>query len=291
MKKQWTILELLKEGILYLEKKGVTTPRLDAELLLAHCLRKERINLYIDYDSPVNEKELSCFRGLILRRVNREPVAYLIGHREFWSLKLTVNKDVLIPRPETEILVEQAIEILKPLCNDNKHIQVLEIGTGSGAISAALAKEVDGIILYTTDISPAALEVARRNIERCGFLNRVRFACGRDVALFKCDGIFDMLVANPPYITSDEIEELEPEIKNHEPRHAFNGGKDGLDFYRLCIPKISAVLKKNAWVIFEIGAGQAEAVSAMFHKTSAYMNVRIAKDYAGYERAVLAQKK
>lgn len=276
---------------MFLEQKGIKTPRLDAELLLANCLKKERIQLYTDYDSPVNAAELTCFRELVRRRVKREPIAYLIGYREFWSLKINVKRGVFIPRPETEVLVEEALKILKPLGGSDNNLRVLELGTGSGAIAVALAKEIRGIAIYATDISLAAADVALSNIKDHALLNSVQLVCGRFLSPFKSKGVFDMVISNPPYVADQAIEGLEPEISSYEPKEALAGGEDGLNFYRLSAHQLPMVLKKQAWVILETGDCQAREIHNIFRKTNKYMNLNIVKDLAGHERVFIAQKK
>lgn len=289
--KTWTIIELLKETQLYFTKKGIKTSRLDAELLLSHCLKKDRVKLYMDFESPVTSEELVSFRQLVRRRAKREPISYILGYKEFWSMKIRVTRDVLIPRPETEILVEETVGILSRCNHDSRLQKVLELGTGSGAISLALAKEKDHMIVFTVDISPKALKVAKDNITQCKLDNRIFLVCGNFLEPFIWDESFDIVVSNPPYICTKDIERLEPEIKDHEPRCALDGGKDGLSFYREWIPQLPALLKTNAWIALELGDGQAQAVFHLLSLSGFYKNIRIAKDYAQLERVILAQKK
>ncbi len=164
MEKIWTIIQLLNETQKYFEKKGIESPRLDAEILLAFALKKERINLYIDFQSPVNDNELSIFRDMVKRRAKREPVAYITGYKEFWSVNLKVTRDVLIPRPETELIVEHTLKIIKENYLEDQKIFAVDMGTGSGAISIALAKECGNILICSVDISLNALSVAKENI-------------------------------------------------------------------------------------------------------------------------------
>jgi release factor glutamine methyltransferase len=291
MDKTWTILELINETTAYFKKKGIDTARLDAELLLAHCLNKERIHLYLSFDQPVTPDELSSYRELVRRRAEGEPVAYLIGYREFWSLKIRVSQGMLIPRPETEMLVEEAVKILKPADADSNTLHILELGTGSGAISLALAKELQNLSVYATDVSPTALHTALTNARHYGYAQRIAYICGHSLTLFKPRELFDMVISNPPYIRRADIAHLAKEIKNHEPLEALNGGEDGLRFYREWIPLLPALLKKGAWVLFEMGDKQSSAITQEFIATDMYTPVKIVKDYAGHERVILAQKK
>jgi release factor glutamine methyltransferase len=291
MKKSWTILLLLKETEQYFKKAGIKTARLDSELLLSDCLKKDRVNLYMDFESPVSSAELSEFRELVRRRAKREPVSYILGYKEFWSIKLSVNRDVLIPRPETEVLVEETVGILNKSGCNNEHQRVLEMGTGSGAISLALAKEKDNILVFSVDISCKALKKAKANVNTYGFDRKVILACGDCLNLFRREEHFDLIVSNPPYVRTAEIDRLEPEIKDYEPREALDGGEDGLDFYWKWIPKLPGLLKKDGWAALEMGEGQAQAVSQIFKSSESYKNIKIVKDYAKCDRVILAQKK
>ena len=286
MNKIWTIIELINETTGYFKKKGIESARLEAELLLANCLGIERIQLYIAFERPVSEEQLSRFRETVRRRAAGEPAAYLTGYREFWSLKIRVQKGVLIPRPETELLVEEALKLLKPR---DQEMAIIELGTGSGAISVALAKEIKNSVIYASDISASALAVARSNIEEHGLQERIRLVCGDGLAPFRQRALFDLIISNPPYICRREIGALAPEIKEHEPLQALDGGDDGLAFYRQWIPQMFSLLRSGGCVIFEIGAEQAAAVSQLFRGTEEFADITIKKDYAGHCRAVIAR--
>jgi release factor glutamine methyltransferase len=290
MNKIWTILELITETAVYFRKKGISTARLDAELLLAHCLQKERIQLYITFDQPITGDVLSAYREIVRRRAGGEPVAYLIGCREFWSLKIKVVKGVLIPRPETELLVEETLKIVKSADADGTSCSMLELGTGSGAISVALAKELKHSFHYATDISTVALQTARDNARECGFTARISFIHGYSLSSFKNRELFDIILSNPPYIRSGAIAALPVEIKDYEPLDALDGGSDGLRWYREWIPQLPSVLKKGGWVLFEIGEGQTSAITRLFAATGVYNPAQIVKDFAGHDRVILAQK-
>ena len=291
MNRTWTVLELINETTAYFKKKGIDSSRLDAELLLARCLNCARIQLYIDFERVVTQDELSAFRELVRRRGAREPVAYLTGYRDFWSLKIAVEKGVLIPRPETELLVEECVKIFKPLSDGGQQTTILEPGTGSGALSIALALELKQCRVYATDISPAAIKVAQRNSREHGCEGRVHVIQGDALASFRQQGLFDLIVSNPPYIPSADIAGLAPDIRDHEPIEALDGGQDGLSFYRQWIPQMAVLLKNNGWAVLEMGVGQAAAITQLFKSTGVFADVQTVKDYAGHERVIVARKK
>jgi release factor glutamine methyltransferase len=285
-----TIIELLREAQQYLAGRGVDSPRLDAELLLAHSLRRDRAALYRDSSSPVGGAELDRFREYVVRRGHREPLAYITGCREFWSHNLHVAPGVLIPRPETEVLVQEALAVLLGRTTSGSVQTVLDIGTGSGAIAVALAAEHARARVIAVDISAAALRVARANSAAGGLHARICCVRADGVSAFKCAGRIDLTVCNPPYIPSDAIATLAPEIRDYEPREALDGGGDGLRFYRALLPAVSGMLKADGWVACEIGAGQGADVLTILRQTGAYQPGRVVPDHAGRERVVVAQK-
>jgi len=289
-KKTWKIIDLLKETQGFFERKGIASPRLDAELLLAHCLNKKRVQLYIDFERPINHDELDRFREFVRRRAKREPVAYIVGYKEFWSLPVKVTPAVLIPRPETEILIETATRIIKNGKHTEERARVLELGTGSGALAIAFAKEVATCEMFSVDISRDALSIAEENLIAHGLKNSISLICGDGFQPFAPREHFDLIVSNPPYIRSCDIEELAPEIKYHEPRTALDGGKDGLDFYRRLIPQMTAFMKKGGWAVLELGAGQAAAVSELFTATGSFVHSTTVPDYSRRERVIVARK-
>ena len=291
MNKPWTVLELINETTAYFKKKGIESARLDAELLLAHCCNRVRIQLYIDFERLVTAEELSIFRELVRRRAAREPVAYLTGYKEFWSLKIAVEKGVLIPRPETELLVEESVKILKSLSEAGLQTAILELGVGSGALSIALAQELKQCSICATDISSAALKIAQRNSRAHGCAGQVHFIRGDSLTAFRQKEVFDLIVSNPPYICSAAIAGLAPEIREHEPIKALDGGPDGLSFYRRWIPQMPVLLKRNGWAVLEMGAGQSAAISKLFQDTGTFADVQTVRDYAGHERIIRARKK
>ncbi len=291
MNRNWTVVALLNETATYFKKKGIDSARLDAELLLASCLDIPRIQLYIDFERLVSTDELAAFRELVRRRAAREPVAYLVGYKEFWSLNIKVTHGVLIPRPETELLIEEARALFTRQAAHAAPLVILEIGTGSGAISVALAQEFKNSRIYATDISSVALRVARENSICHGCANAIHLLQGDALTPFRQNEMFDLIISNPPYVCSAEIKQLLPEIQQYEPLAAINGGADGLDYYRRWIPQIPALLKPNGWIILEIGAGQSAAVLQLFSHAGRFADVQTIRDYTGRERVIRARKK
>lgn len=289
MEKVWTISQILDETRKYFSAKGIDSARLDAEILLAHVLHVDRIRLYTDYDRPLVASELSCYREFVKRRAKREPVAYITGEKEFWSIDFQVNADVLIPRPDTEILVETALEIFKADFS-NRSVSVLEIGTGSGAISVSLARDWPAANFITTDISYCAVTVAQKNIFEYNLQNRIRLVCADGLSAFGRKSLFDVIVSNPPYIPTGSISGLQPEITMFEPGSALDGGMDGLDFYRKTLKSGYVNLKKGGYVILEIGSGQGEAIYRLFSESGIFSQVQIRKDYSDQDRVLIARK-
>jgi len=291
MEKNWTIIQLLNETQKYFEKKDIESARLDAEILLAFALNKDRIKLYIDFQSPVNANELSIFREIVKRRAKREPVAYITGHKEFWSVNLKVTPDVLIPRPETELIVEHTLKIIKENYLEDQKIFAADIGTGSGAISIALAKECRNALICSVDISIKALIVAKKNIVSNGIEGKNLPVCADGFSAFKEIEIFDIIISNPPYVVKDEIKGLQPEISEYEPYLALDGGDDGLDFYRDNILCFCSFLKPGGFVLLEIGYDQAAIVSGFFIDSNVFRKVSVIKDYSGKDRVIIVRKK
>jgi release factor glutamine methyltransferase len=318
----WTILETLRWTADYFRTKGVPEPRASAEILLAHTLGLSRLDLYLRYDQPLNPGELSRFKALMLRRREGEPVAYLTGHREFWSLDIRVTPAVLIPRPETETLVAAALEAamsvgpgLKPAPAIEENISLYdiapketppktenpkpktaplwgaEVGVGSGAVVIALAKELPSMVWVGLDRSEAALAVARDNARRHAVLHRVHFLQGDLLTGLKPAPAFALLVANLPYVPRAEWERLPREIKAFEPPGALLGGEDGLDLIRPLIRQAQQYVKTGGWVLLEVGDQQAPQVTALVEKTGAYDRIETIKDFSGMERVVRARRR
>ena len=274
------LAEVLRRSTQYLEDRGSPTARLDAELLLAHGLGVSRIELYTGHDRPMTEAELDVCRELVRRRGDREPVAYIVGTRGFRHLDLKVDSCVLVPRPETELVVDRCLELLRDVAEP----AVLDVGTGSGAIALAIASELPAARVTATDVSPAALDVAWANAVALGLGVEVRQG---DLLDGLDDRRFDLIVSNPPYVSEQEIEGLEPEVAVHEPRLATVAG-DGLDAYRRLLPDAREHLVEGGWLVLECGAGQAAWLSGELGRLG-YGSVDVARDLAGIERVVSAR--
>jgi release factor glutamine methyltransferase len=260
----------LRWGAARLADAGVENAVLDAEVLLCWVLGANRAQLYLRFDEPPSAREQEKFRALLERRAAREPVAYITRNKEFWSLDFMLTPAVLVPRPETELLVELALIGLQQL-DYNQPIDILDLGTGSGALAVTLATHLPNSQVWATDVSRPALEVARANAERHRVADRVRLLCG-DLfePLAKRAKLFDLIVSNPPYITTAGLRELEPEIRIWEPAVALDGGPDGLDFYRRIIPQAAVHLKENGRIMLEIGAEQGALVAKLFRQQARY---------------------
>ena len=279
----WTILRTLQWTARYFTEKGIEQPRPAAEILLAHVLSCQRIDLYMHHDQPLSQQELDRFRRLIQRRVNREPVAYIVGSKEFWSLTFEVNPDVLIPRPETERLVELVLAQF----GAQTRLDVLDLGTGSGVIGIALSVERPDWWIRAMDASPKALVVARKNARSNGRGDHIRFFAGDWFApLSRQKARFDLIVSNPPYIPSADIPGLETEVMQYEPLHALDGGPQGADDLAHLIQNSPAYLKKGGHLFLEIGYDQGPAVAALAKASGAYREILIHKDYGQRDRVV-----
>lgn len=281
MAETWTVLKLLKWTADYFAGKGIDNSRLDAELLLAATLKLDRVGLYLNYDRPLQAEELAAYRKLVERRARREPLAYILGRCEFWSLPFAVTPAVLIPRPDTEVLVEEALKRLPP------GGRVLDVGLGSGAIAVAIAHERADVQVAGIDKSPQALEVAASNARSNGVDARCDFRIGDLAAL--AGGPYQLIVSNPPYIGAGEMAGLMPEVRDYEPALALVAGSDGLDCYRALLPQAWSQLGPGGWLLVEVGAGQANMVSELF-TASGYGECFTACDLAGIERVVGGQK-
>lgn len=294
----WTILKLIEWTTEYFTKNNIPNPRLDSELLLAHVLNKKRIDLYLSFEKVVSEKDLALFKEYIQRRVKREPLQYITGVQEFYGIPIKVTPDVLIPRPETEILVEQALKLLSS-DNDPASVQscertILDLCTGSGAIIAALANELPSAKLVGTDISAKALEVARLNTEK--WKDRVTLLEGNlfeplrsgDPASVRA---YDIVTANPPYISEADKDNIQPEVKDFEPKEALFAGEDGLAIIKRIINDSPKFLKPNGYLVMEIGDKQVDDVKYMIANNGSYDKVDAVKDYSGIERIIIINVK
>lgn len=280
----WTVLGILQWTTAYFNRHQIDSPRSDAELLLAHALSCERIDLYLRHDQPLNESELALFKPMVQRRIRREPVAYIVGFKEFWSLRLQVSPAVLIPRPDTECLVETAMEQLRTLA-EVRSARVLELGVGSGAITLALAHEFATHHYWATDFSWPAIRMAQANAQHLGLTERIGFVLGHWLTPFSAQRAgFDMILSNPPYIRRHDIDDLAPEIRGFEPHCALDGGIDGLDAIRQIIDSSHAYLRPGGLLLIEIGFDQREAVESLAIACGAYDTIDFYKDYSGHYR-------
>jgi release factor glutamine methyltransferase len=272
----WTVLKVLNWTKGYLAEKGVENARLEAEWLLCAATGLDRVGLYVNYEKPLTEAELTSYRATVARRAKREPLQYILGSQEFWGLEFLVTPAVLIPRHDTEVLVQAAIDRAVAAR------RLLDIGLGSGCIAVALAKAIPAAEVWGVEQSPTALALARQN------------AAQHDVRLTLCEGSlfepvsgerFDLIVSNPPYIPTADLATLQPEVRDYEPLAALDGGPDGLDFYRAIIPAAPAHLTPGGWLLFEVGIDQAAQVGELFAQAG-FTDIFTAKDPALIERVV-----
>jgi release factor glutamine methyltransferase len=288
-----TVFEILNWSADYLKDHQIENPRLNAEMLLAHAFNLSREGLYNHFKSQVKKEEKETLEGLISRRISGEPLQYILGHQEFWSIDFKVDPHVLIPRAETELLVEQALLILSEGPFKSPPF-VLEIGTGSGAIAISLAKEMTDIFLVAVDISKDALLLAKENAASSGVLHQIQFVNGNLFDPFRFlreKEPFDLILSNPPYIPFPEIEELAKEVRDYEPIIALNGGEDGLAFHRTMISKAPFYLKEGGWLLLEVGYSQGRKVSELIEKEGDFLTPQCLRDLSGIERVVEAQRK
>jgi release factor glutamine methyltransferase len=259
---------------------------LDAEVLLATVLKIDRTGLYLAWETIVSEQEKKAFLMLIARRIKEEPVSYIIGRKEFWSLWFKVTPAVMIPRPDTETLVEETLKIF----TDDTSPVILEIGTGSGAIAIALATELPQASIIATDISFEALIVAKENASSHG-VSSIQFVEGNLYEPIKKEGaLFDLVISNPPYIPTADIPPLPPGIRDYEPHTALDGGPDGLMFYRTIIQQAPEYLKPGGYLLLEVGKGQGHDVAKIMVETKKFSSPQIIPDLAGIERVVKASR-
>lgn len=286
----WTIQKLLNWITEYLTKKSIDSPRLSAELLLSNVLDMKRIELYTQFSKPVPKNQLDILHNLVKRAGQNEPIAYLIGKTEFYSLQIDVDPACMIPRPETELLVERAVELLRTRRGNQN---ICDLCTGSACIAVAIAINCPDVKIIATDISDQALKIAQRNLEKYQLTNRIKLLCGDlfDPVIPQLDvSKFDLIVCNPPYISTAEYNTLDKNIKNYEPRSALLAGPDGLDIYRRITEKIDQFLKPDAALMLEIGYSQGKLVKELLEKTSCFTEIIIEKDRQNNDRIVIAQK-
>jgi release factor glutamine methyltransferase len=296
----WTIQRLLNWMTDYYTKNGIDAPRLNAELLLSHVLKMERIELYTHFDKIVTNEQLDILHDLVKRAGQHEPIGYLTGKTEFYSLQLEVSPDCMIPRPETELLVERAIEFLRTRTGPQF---VCDLCTGGGCIAVAIAKNSPQAKIIATDICDAALNVAAKNIEKHDLQDRIKLLHGdlfepvvpqldveKPVRHSQGGGGFDLIVCNPPYVSVSEFEKLDKCVKDYEPRLALFAGVDGLDVYRRIIDKADRFLRPDGALILEIGYAQGSAIKDLLEKSGAFAEIKIEKDFNGNDRIATALK-
>jgi release factor glutamine methyltransferase len=289
----WTVKRLLEWTTGFFGRKEVDPPRLSAEQLLASVLNVPRLKLYTDFERPLNEQELSSFRELVKRAAEQEPIAYLTGRVHFFNLELEVTREVLIPRPDTETLVENVLQLARRTSGFETP-RVLEVCTGSGCIAAAIAHHNKTATVVATDISPAALQVARRNIERLGLAERVTLLEGdlyEPLSSLVDQTPYDLLVSNPPYIATGTIETLDRSVRDYEPKIALDGGPDGLSFHRRLFDGASPRLRSGGRVLFEIAFDQRDAVLSLAQSFPDFDEICVLKDAAGNDRVLTARRK
>ena len=283
-----TVLEVIQRSTEFLARKGIDSPRLQIELLLAHALGVPRLKLYLDFERLLTEQELQVMRSLVKRRAAREPLQHIIGSTSFCGLEIKVTADVLVPRPETESLAERGWQTLQARAKEKDGpVTALDLGTGSGCLAIALAVHVPEAQLYAVDISTAALAVALENASRHQVADRIRFIEADGLRGVPMDLRLDLLVSNPPYIPSAEIERLAPEVREHDPRVALDGGPDGLAFYRRLAVEAPQLMNPKWRLMCEFGDGQADAVGQIFRE-SGWDVVTVERDLSGCARILVA---
>ena len=285
--------QVLKNIIKIFKDKGIVNPEREAEILLSYFLKMSRSEIYLNSNKVLKDTEKTQLEKKIQKRINKIPLQYITKHQEFMGMDFLVEKGVLIPRPETEILVEEVIKKLKNYkCSNN--LKVADLGTGTGIIAISIAKFIECVIIYATDISKISLQIALKNAQKHECKDKIIFLQGDLFEPFmgKIEkNSLDGIVSNPPYIDSYDFESLQPEIKDNEPKIALSGGIDGLDYYRKIIRKSPQYLKKNGFIALEVGSNQSKSVKELIFKENKFnQNIEIIKDYLGIERVVIAYR-
>lgn len=295
IKENWIINDLLSVTADFLKSKKIESPRLCAELLLSRQLETDRLKLYLDYDQPIGETDVNGYREMIKRLINGEPIQHITGVQEFWSLEFNVNENVLIPRPETEILVDQVLKICK---NENKEKGsgrlFLDLGTGSGAIVISLAHELkpEEINFWATDISQKALDTAIRNAKKHDVFNHIEFVQGDLFEPLKDHDIsFDFILTNPPYVATSEYDSLPPNVREFEPRIALDGYDDGLFYIEKIIDQAPFYMKPGGWLLIEMAPHQTERAIEIISENKKYDKHKIVKDFSDMNRITMSRKR
>jgi release factor glutamine methyltransferase len=286
-----TVLEAIQRSTEFLAKKGVDSPRLQTELLLAHLLQQPRMRLYLNFEGPLTPEQVDSFRELIRRRGQREPLQHIVGSTSFCGFEIAVNRNVLIPRPETELLAERGWTFLNQLSTlKPQPSTVLDFGTGSGCLAIALACKCPAAEVSGLDISPEALALARQNAARHGVAERIRFLQGDGFAAVPAGARFDLIISNPPYIPSGEIASLQPEVRDYDPPGALNGGADGLDYGRRLAAESAQFLKPDGRIMLEFGDGQAEGLREILQQQM-WIVEAVVDDYTHRPRIMVARRR
>jgi release factor glutamine methyltransferase len=273
-----TVLEVIQRSTEFLKNKGVDSPRLQTELLLSHLLGMPRMKLYLNFERKLSETELDKFRELIRRRGQREPLQHIVGSTNFCGLELAVNRHVLVPRPETELLAEKGWAFLNSANTQASTLSALDLGTGSGCLGIALAVHCPGAQVVVIDISAEALDLARQNAAHHNVLERIHFLHGDAFTALGSPKLFDLIISNPPYIPTAEIQTLQIEVREHDPPEALDGGPDGLNFYRRIAAESRPFLKPDGKIMLEFGDGQAPPIREIF-ESQKWIVEAIIEDY------------
>ncbi len=285
-----TVVEILKKTERFFEKANIPSPRLEAELIFCHILKTDRVGIYMKHDMPLKDAELGELRGLVVRRGKREPLAYILGSTGFYEDSFVVDSGVLCPRPDTETVVNVALnwipEINEQDLKNNDDLFIADIGCGTGCIGLSVIKQRSQTKLYAVDVSPLAINCLRKNIEKMNLKERVGVLCGDLISAIPQNRPIDIVLSNPPYIPSQDINSLEPEVAQFEPKLALDGGPDGLKFYRRLIEEASN--RARIGMIVEVGINQAQDVAQMFEQSN-WKEISTHRDLAGHERVVAAK--
>jgi release factor glutamine methyltransferase len=281
-----TVLEVIQRSTDFLQQKGVESPRLQIELMLAHALNVPRLKLYLNFERMLNEMELNRVREMVKRRASREPLQHILGSTSFCGLEIKCSRTALVPRPETELLAERGWQFLSTL--NPQSSTALDFGTGTGCIAIALAIKAPQAAIHASDISAAALALARENAARSNVTDRICFHEGDGFAALPSGLPFDLIVSNPPYIAAEEIASLQQEVRDFDPRLALDGGGDGLDFYRRIAKEAPLFLKPGGKLMVELGDGQAEDAKKIFSNEN-WIVEEIVADYSSRARILIAR--
>jgi len=283
-----TISKLLITGATILKTAGIDNPAKEVELFLAHILKSKRIDMYLNSNNMVAEEDINIFRSFIERRVKKEPVAYIVGFQEFRELTFKVDKNVLIPRPETELLAEYALELIN---KQIKGYEILDLGTGSGVLAVTLQKRFPFVKMTALDISRKALKIAKENATAHKVGGQITFLESDMFKNIKKNKKFHLIVSNPPYVPREEMKELMEDVRLYEPKQALDGGKQGLKFYKEIIKRAPGYLFPGGYLCLELGFGQAESIRNLFNESGKFAIVKIIKDFASIERVIIVKVK